>query len=139
MTEDRATNKKERGRVQAFKVAASTQIFKGSAVALNAGGFAVQAINSAGFVVVGVAEHNVDNLGGANGDESVNCAKGVYAFIAEGGDVPGQALIGHGVYAASGNEVEATAGGNAVFMGTLEEIDANGTDYWVRMFDQTIT
>lgn len=139
MTEDRVTDKKERGRVQAYKVAAATQIFKGSAVCVNAAGFAVQAINSAGFLVVGVAEHNVDNLTGANGDKSVNCAKGVYAFIAEAADEPTQALVGHGVYAASGNEVELTAGANAVFMGTLEEIDKNGVDFWVRMFDQSVT
>lgn len=135
MTEDRVHPKKARGRVQAFKVAAATVIFKGAAVAVNAAGFAVEAINSAGFIVVGVAEHNVDNSGGAAGDLSVNCAKGVYAFIGEGGDLPTQALVGRAVYAASGNEVELTAG-NAVIMGTLEEIDANGVDFWVSMFDQ---
>ena len=51
--------------------------------------------------------------------------------------MPTQALVGHGVYAASDNEVELTAGAQAIFAGTLEEID--GAEFWVRIFDQTIT
>ena len=136
LTKDRNIDHKDLGRTQAYQVAAATVIFKGALCAVNATGFLVPAINTAAFIVVGVADHAVDNTAGADGDLSANCSKGVYAFNGEGGDLPTQALVGHGVYAASDHEVELTAG-NAVFAGTLEEID--GADYWVRIFDQTVT
>jgi hypothetical protein len=136
LTKDRNTCNKDLGRVQSYQVAAATVIFKGALCAVNAAGHLVPAINTAGFVVVGVAEHFVDNTAGAAGDLSANCRKGVFAFNGEGGDLPTQALVGHAVYAASDNEVELTAG-NAVMAGTLEEID--GADYWVSIFDQAIT
>lgn len=139
MTQDRDTVYKELGRVQSYKIAAATVIFKGAAVAVNATGFLVEAINSAAHLVVGVASGNVDNSAGADGDLSANVRKGVFSFIGEGGDLPTQALVGHGVYAASGNEVEATAGANAVFMGTLEEIGPLAGEFWVNMFDQAVT
>lgn len=137
LTKDRNTAHKDLGRVQSYQVASAVVIFKGALCALNAAGFLVPAINSAAHVVVGVAVGSQDNTLGANGDVSVNIRKGVFSFDGEGGDLPTQALVGHGVYAASDREVEATAGGNAVFAGTLEEID--GAEFWVRIIDQTIT
>ncbi len=136
LTKGEKRDHKDLGRVQAYGILAATQIFKGGAVALDAAGFAVPAINTAAFIVVGIAQQ--DALGSAvNGEVKVNCRLGVYAFIAEGGDVPTQARVGRAVYAASDNEVELTAGA-AVIMGKLEEIDANGVDFWVNIFDQAV-
>ena len=136
LTQDRNTEKKEMGPVQTYKVAAATTIFKGALCAVNATGFLVPATNAAGQIVVGLSEHSADNSAGADGDLSCNCMKGRVALNGEGGDLPTQALIGHGVYAASDNEVEATPGAG-VFAGTLVEID--GADYWIDIFDQAVT
>ena len=132
LLKDRNTRNKHLGRVQRFPVLAATQIYKGAAVAIDAAGFAIPATNVAGQIVVGVATHSV--LGGAaNGDEYVNCERGVFEFNGLGGDLPTQALVGRPVYVGSDNEVGATAGAG-VIMGTLEEIE--GSKYWVNIFDQ---
>lgn len=137
LTKDRNTPHKDLGRVQRYPVLAATEIFKGALCAVTAAGFLIPAVNAAGNLVVGVAESHIDNSAGASGDLYANCRKGVFSFNGEGGDLPTQALVGHGVYAASDNEVEATPGAAAVFAGTLEEID--GSEYWVKIFDQTVT
>lgn len=134
LTKDRNTPHKAMTRRQAYPVAAATIIYKGALVALNAAGDAIPAINTAGFIVVGIADHQVDNSGGAAGDLSVVCMRGSFSLNGEGGDLPTAALLGRPVYAASDNEVEATAGAGAVIAGILEEID--GAEYWVSIFDQ---
>ncbi len=136
LTADRNTCHKELGRVQAYKLLANAIIFKGALCAVDAAGFLVPAINTVNFVVVGVSEHFVDNTGGANGDLSANVRKGVFSFDGEAADLPTQAQIGSGVYAASDREVELTAGAGGVFAGTLEEID--GAEFWVKIFDNTV-
>ena len=122
--------------MQAYGVLNATQIYKGALVSVNAAGWLVPSTNTSGELVVGIAQNNV--LGSAvAGEEKCNVRKGVFSLNGEGGDLPTQALVGHGVYAASDNEVELTAGAGAVFAGTLEEID--GAEYWVRIFDQSVT
>lgn len=135
LTADRNTCHKDLGRVQAYQVAASTTIFKGALCSVNATGFLVPSTNTINERVVGIAEAAVDNSAGANGDLSANIRKGVFSLNGEGGDLPTQALVGHGVFAASDNEVELTAGAG-ILAGTLEEID--GAEFWVKIIDDTV-
>lgn len=53
------------------EAAANAVIFKGAAIAKNAAGFVVPASDTAALVVVGIAEENVNNTGGANGAKTV--------------------------------------------------------------------
>lgn len=61
-------------------VAASTKIEAGKMVAVNASGYAVEASDTAGLVVIGKADQTIDNSSGANGDLSVAVERG-YAFL----------------------------------------------------------
>lgn len=130
LTKDRRTEHKALGQKQEYPVAAGVTIYKGSMVVLNAAGFAVEAINTAGFSnVLGIADAQVVN-GGADGDVKVPVFEGTWFVEAEAGDEPTQALVGRNVYAASGSEVEATAN-DGIVAGRLMEID--GTTMVVKM------
>lgn len=62
-------------------VAASTVIYNGALVALNASGYAVPADSTtAGLRVVGVASAKADNSAGANGAIKVRVERGVFGF-----------------------------------------------------------
>jgi hypothetical protein len=68
-----------------YKVAASTRIFAGSLVCLNASGYAVPGADAANSKFVGVAREQVDNSAGANGDVAVRVRrKGVFRLAASG-------------------------------------------------------
>lgn len=134
LTKDRRTDHKALGRSQTLDVAASTIIYKGAMVCVDAAGNAIPAANAAANTFAGVADHQADNSGGAAGDVTVKVWRsGVFSFNAESGDEPTAADLMRPVYAASDNEVEATAGAGTV-AGTLEEID--GSEYWVNLRDQ---
>lgn len=64
-------------------VAANTVIYTGTLTALDDDGNAVPA-TSDGKAVRGVAEHDVDNTGGAAGDRQVSVRKSVYRFDGAG-------------------------------------------------------
>lgn len=59
-------------------VAASTKIYKGGIVALNASGYAVVPSAATTLITVGVATETVDNSSGSAGDLKVNVLPGVY-------------------------------------------------------------
>jgi len=84
LTKDRKTSYKE-GVEIGYKVAASTKIYAGSSVCLNASGYAIPAADTAGFIFLGVAQEYVDNSSGANGDLTVKVRrKGVHFLAASG-------------------------------------------------------
>ncbi|WP_339696062.1 hypothetical protein [Celeribacter baekdonensis] len=64
-------------------VAASTTIYNGSMIALDASGNAIPAI-PAGTVMRGVATEGVDNSGGAAGDASVPIERGPFLVANDG-------------------------------------------------------
>lgn len=64
----------------AAPVAASTTIYKGSLVALNASGYAVPASADRNLRVIGVSEQNVDNSTGSAGDLTVAPRRGCFPF-----------------------------------------------------------
>ena len=132
LTADRNGFVKTSGQVQSFKVAASTTIYKGGGVAVNATGYAIPAADTAGIKTVGVAEEQVDNSSGSNGDLSVLCyVEGTFAF-GGGGTAPTQADIGRTVVWEDDNLVTtAAAATNDIVAGKLLSIE--GSDYFVQL------
>lgn len=64
----------------AVPVAASTTIYKGSLVALNASGNAVPASANRNLRIIGVSEESVDNSAGSAGDKTCAPRRGVFYF-----------------------------------------------------------
>jgi len=84
LTEDRNTPYREGVELE-YDVAASTKIFGGSLVCLNATGYAVPGADTASFKFAGVAQEQVDNTGGADGDKKIRVRKtGIHRFAASG-------------------------------------------------------
>jgi hypothetical protein len=82
LTADRSTQYKEGVEVY-YPVAATTKIFSGGMVCLNATGFAVPAADTVNFTFVGVARQYVDNSLGGDGDKTVIVRrKGLFLFKA---------------------------------------------------------
>ena len=70
--------------IRSYPVAAATEIFFGSIVCVNAGGFAIPGTDTAGISFVGIAAENADNNLGANGDIRVMVRKnGAHRLIAD--------------------------------------------------------
>lgn len=73
------------GRQLSYPVLASTQIFKGSLVGIQASsGFLVPMTAAAGIVAIGKAAANADNSSGANGDLACLVEPGVYLWANHG-------------------------------------------------------
>jgi len=130
LAKDRNTMIKSRGRSIDLLVAASTKIYAGSMVAINATGYAVPAANTAALRVIGRAEAQADNTSGADGALHVRVNVGVHKY---GNGATTQALaqadIGQPCYVIDDQTVGkyATKGVKA---GTVDEIDADG-GIWV--------
>lgn len=100
-------------------VAASTTIYAGALVAIDADGYAIPGDDVAGLQFVGVALSTVDNSGGADGDKEVVCQVG---HIERGLNATGlaQTQVGTFVFISDDNTVtDATAATNDVKVGTL--------------------
>lgn len=124
-------------RLLAYPVAASTTIYKGALVALDANGFAVNAADTAGLQVVGVAAEKVDNAGGANGDKKIVIeAEREYLFAASSIT---QAMVGDVMYVVDNDTVDDAAGPtNDVAVGRLTEFIST-TQGWVYIPGLTAT
>jgi len=97
LTADKVTKNKHLGRSISLRVAASTTIYKGAMVRLDATGFAIPADDAAGGSdVIGIADENVDNSSGSDGDLRVRVYKGVFGLVNNGNVV--QATTGVTVY-----------------------------------------
>lgn len=82
ITARKSTTDRQDGLVLPFLMGVE-QIFEGALVAVNAAGYAVNAGDDAGAVVVGVADNSVDNSGGSAGDEYIKVRRtGVFTFVA---------------------------------------------------------
>ncbi len=80
-------------------VAATTKIFNGSLVALDASGNAVPASTSTSLTAVGRAESTVDNSGGSAGDQVVRVRQGTFRFAnSADADAITQAEVGKPCY-----------------------------------------
>lgn len=75
-------------------LAANAVIFGGAIVALNAGGYAVPAADTAGLKVVGVnLGEKIDNTGGANGARFVEVVEGDFDMVNASGAVTQASLL----------------------------------------------
>lgn len=119
----------EKHRKVVTQVAATTKIYGGAAVCLNAAGFAVPAADTAGLVTWGRAEETADNSAGLDGAVTMEVARGVFGFKHASLT---QAAVGTVVCWADDQTVTtAAAATNDIAAGTLEELD--GATAWVRV------
>lgn len=133
LTQDRDTHQRYKPRLIPLKLAASTLIYNGSVVALNAAGYAVPASDTAGLIVVGRAESQVDNSSGADGDAEIVVSPGVFKLGTTGANAAVQADVGDNVYVLDDQTVVKAAGvTNNIVAGIMEELDGDG-DVWVRV------
>lgn len=129
LTSDRNTEY-SLGDLLALPVAASTRIFAGSLVCVDADGYAVPAADTSGLLMAGVATAGADNSGGSAGDRSVVVRRrGRYKF-GSGGTLT-QAALGARVYAADDQTVDVADGvSNDVAVGVIDRVEGAG-ECWV--------
>jgi len=60
--------RRQEGNILSYPVAASTKLFEGALIALNASGYAVKAADTTNFTFVGVCDETADNTSGSAGD-----------------------------------------------------------------------
>ncbi len=111
-----------------FGVAASTKIYAGAMVAINASGYAVPASADNTLTVWGRCEKAVDNTSGSNGDLQVSVRVGVF-FYASGtsGDAITKANVGSPCYVIDDHTVGLTDGSGArPKAGTIVAISPSG-------------
>ena len=129
---DRNTARKD-GIEVGMQVAASTEIEAGHMVAVNASGYAVPAADTAGLVVMGVAQENVDNSAGANGDLTVVIRrKNAFKLGNSGTAALAQANVGGSAYVEDSETLTTAAGAtNDIAAGTILSVASDGV--WVEI------
>jgi len=116
------------GELVSYKMAA-TKIEMGNVVAL-ASGYATHAGDTAGHIVVGVADETVDNSTGSAGDKSVLVRKRkAFKLKNHGTNVLTQALVGGSAYVADSQTVQTNAATNDIVVGKLLAVESDGV--WV--------
>lgn len=130
LTADRLTPRRDGKRVS-LPVAASTRLYAGSLVCLNATGYATKGAISTTLKAVGVAVEAADNSGGANGAINVEVERGTWRFgNSSGGDLIALADVGSVCYVVDDQTVAKTHNGNTRSVaGTVRDVDAAGV--WV--------
>lgn len=97
----------------AVKVAASTIIYAGAMVMLDAG-YGKPAAEAVGKVVLGRAEETVDNSSGSAGDKTINVRRGVFKWDnSSSGDLIAQAQVASVCYAVDDHTVAKTSNSGA--------------------------
>lgn len=126
LTKDRNTERRE-GDLFVHGVAASTIIYAGSLVCVNASGYAVPGSVATTLKAVGRAEETVDNSAGAAAAKTVSVRKGTFKF-ANAGDI----TIAHleaNVYINDDQTVSSVSTGKSV-AGKCVAVDSDGV--WVK-------
>ncbi len=132
LTKDRDTQRRE-GVQNNDPVAASTRIFAGSLVCLNAAGFAVPGATATTLTARGRAEEQVDNRDGAAGDLKVETRRGVFRFDnSAAADEITRADIGNACYIVDDQTVAKTDGTSTRSVaGIIQGLDDAGV--WVEI------
>ncbi len=118
------------GRLLPFKVAEATLIEAGKMVAVGADGYAVEAADTAGLIVVGIAAETVDNSNGADGALAVTVRRGEVYKLNNGTTAVTQAGVGSTVVVEDDETVTtAAAATNDIVAGTCLGVEADGV--WV--------
>lgn len=130
LTEDRDTPRRD-GVQFDFPVAAGTKIYAGALVAMNSAGYATKGAVSTTLRGVGVAEEQVDNSAGSNGDKRVKVRRGTFRFAnSSSGDAITLADVGSDCYIVDDQTVAKTNGSNTrSIAGKVSDVDAQGV--WV--------
>jgi hypothetical protein len=129
LTQDKNIPAKHFDRKVKVPVAASTTIYRGSMVCMDADGYGIPATDTAGLSdVVGRSNEFADNSAGADGDIEIEVDKGVFGYAAGTGIT--QADVGRAVVVEDDETVQDVASGtNDIPAGTLEELE--GSIAWV--------
>jgi hypothetical protein len=127
---DRPTPKRS-GHQFSFPVAASSKIYAGSLVCINASSLAVKGSAATGLKCVGVAQEQADNTSGADSAINVPVERGTWRF---GNSAAGDAIalkdIGASCYIVDDQTVALTNGSSTRSVaGTIRDVDASGV--WV--------
>jgi hypothetical protein len=130
LTADRMTKRRD-GNTFNDPIAASTKIYLGALVCLNAAGNAVPGSASTTLLARGVALKQVDNTTGSAGDLSVETETGVFCFKnSASGDLIARAEIGDVCYIVDDQTVAKTDGTGARSpAGKIVDVDSAGV--WV--------
>lgn len=129
LTADRNTVSKEI-KLKSYPVAASEVIYKGGMVVINASGYLAMASDTSGVSrVVGVADEQVDNSSGSNGDKSARVVSG-RAFKFAASSIT-QGMLGTTMYVVDDNTFDDAAGAtNEIMAGVLVEF-VSTTEGWI--------
>lgn len=132
LTKDRNT-KRRTGEGFNDPLAATTKIYAGALVCLNAAGYAVPGSTATTLKVRGVAQEQVDNSAGIAGDLSVETRRGVFPFDnSAAADAISRAEIGSTAYIVDDHTVAKTNGGSTRSVaGTIRDLDADGV--WIEI------
>lgn len=133
-TNDRDTQE-VRGLSRAFPLEASTLIYSGTMVAVNAAGNLVRGATGAALKCVGVVQRRYDNTGGAAGNLTGEVKAGVFGPFANsaGGDLVGNGDVGTDCFMADDQTVAKTSATNTRSVaGRVWQVDAAGV--WVKFW-----
>lgn len=127
LTADRNTQSKV-GDIAIYPVSATTQIYKGSLVMVDADGFLIPAADAANGRVVGVADENVDNDPGSDGDLNCRVVAG-RKFLFAASSIT-QAMVNQVMYVVDDQTFDDGNGTNAIKAGRLVEF-VSTTSGWI--------
>lgn len=116
-----------------FPVAASTKIFAGALVALNASGYATKGAVATTLKAVGVAQALADNSAGANAAINVKVRRGCFRFgNSTSTDLIALTEVGADCYIVDDQTVAKTNGSSTRSVaGKVRDVDADGV--WVEI------
>lgn len=113
-----------------YPVAASTELFAGTLLCLNASGYAVDGADTAGLTFAGICQRAVDNSDGAAGDETVEVwTRGAWLLTGSGFTA---ADVGELVYLIDNNTVGLAASASVdehIVVGSIIEVVDSSTVY----------
>lgn len=120
-----------------YLVKGNVKIPSGTLVALDAGGYAVPAADTAAYHVIGRAQMTVDTTAAgpkgllADGVETIDCMHGVFQFGTSGGSAIVQASLGLMAFVLDNQTVVLTAGtAHTVAAGLIVAVD-DATHVWI--------
>lgn len=106
-------------------VAATTVIYQGTLVGVDASGNAVPASNTVGITVLGRAEQTVDNSAGLAGALTINIRRGAFKFTNSGTSALTKANIGT-IAMVEDDQTVAIAASNSIKAGLMIALDTDG-------------
>lgn len=132
LAQDRMTKRRAGDRFN-DPVAASTRIYTGALVVLDASGNAAPGSTATGLKARGLCIAGVDNSAGGAGDESVDTETGVFLFAnSAGADEIDRSHIKSNAYIVDDETVAATDGSSSRSVaGVIEDVTSAGV--WVRI------